>query len=388
MNNPITGLVRKVKIGLRGFTVSILCIVFLAGPVVAIEYGGFGGRPAYPREDNPRTESIFVHTLEPGEVKQEGVIVLNNTAERKTLEVYAADSEHSSGGGFACAQKSAARKDVGAWVELEENVVTLDSATNKTIPFTITVPENASAGEHNGCILVQEVKLQEGQKKAGASLSFRTGLRIAITIPGELTRKIEIVAFTISKQEDGDILLHPEVKNTGNVSIDADVQITTRNILGFEREENGGVSPVLRGETSEWNFIYNKPFWGGLYRSSLAVEYDENEGATVGVNTEGKLTRLKGPTVWFFSPPKLLALLLEIVILAIIIFILLRIMKQRKKDAWIKKDWVGHAVQADENINSLAKKFGVSWKDLAKANKLKPPYAIKPGDQIKVPPKK
>lgn len=39
--------------------------------VSAIEYGGFGGRPAFPREDNARTESIFIHTLDPGAVQKE-----------------------------------------------------------------------------------------------------------------------------------------------------------------------------------------------------------------------------------------------------------------------------------------------------------------------------
>lgn len=39
--------------------------------VSAIEYGGFGGRPAFPREDNARTESIFIHTLEPGITQKE-----------------------------------------------------------------------------------------------------------------------------------------------------------------------------------------------------------------------------------------------------------------------------------------------------------------------------
>lgn len=46
--------------------------LFLSSSVVyAIEYGGFGGRPAYPREDNARTESIFIHTLEPGITQKE-----------------------------------------------------------------------------------------------------------------------------------------------------------------------------------------------------------------------------------------------------------------------------------------------------------------------------
>jgi hypothetical protein len=51
-----------------------VCILSLLGmtfSVSAIEYGGFGGRPAYPREDNARTESIFIHTLEPGITQKE-----------------------------------------------------------------------------------------------------------------------------------------------------------------------------------------------------------------------------------------------------------------------------------------------------------------------------
>jgi hypothetical protein len=51
----------------------ILALTFLSVSfsVSAIEYGGFGGRPAFPRENNARTESIFIHTLEPGVTQKE-----------------------------------------------------------------------------------------------------------------------------------------------------------------------------------------------------------------------------------------------------------------------------------------------------------------------------
>jgi hypothetical protein len=48
-----------------------LTVLGVSFSVSAIEYGGFGGRPAYPREDNARTESIFIHTLEPGITQKE-----------------------------------------------------------------------------------------------------------------------------------------------------------------------------------------------------------------------------------------------------------------------------------------------------------------------------
>jgi len=86
------------------------------------------------------------------------VKVVNNTPIRKTFLIYAGDSTPSTDGAFACKQFSEEKKDVGAWIKLEKSEITMDPSTNQVIPFTITVPKNASVGEHNGCILIQEKK--------------------------------------------------------------------------------------------------------------------------------------------------------------------------------------------------------------------------------------
>ncbi len=356
--------------------------------VQAIEYGGFGGRPAYPDPSNPRTESIFIHTLQPGATQEEGVRVVNNSAETKTMLVYGADSTPSTGGAFACKQFSEPKTDVGAWITLAKSEVTLEPGTNEVVPFTIRVPQNASVGEHNGCILIQEKKAKvEGQ--TGAVLSVRTGLRVAITIPGAITRKLEIVGFTLTPEKDKNaFLLHPLVKNTGNVSIDADAQVVTFYFFGITLAHDGGQYPVLRGETSDWNFELKKPFWGGWYRSSFVVEYDANPEAGVGVKSGKVLTRLEGPSVWFWSTPTPAGLAIEIIVLLALAFggFLFRLSQKRKR--WIKENWVGYEVKSGEDIKSLAERFDVSWKLIAKTNKLQPPYALKTGEKIKVPPTK
>lgn len=360
-------------------------LLLVAIPVFAIEYGGFGGRPAYPRADNPRTESIFVHTLEPRDVKKEGVLTVNNSAEQKTMLVYAVDSTPSTGGAFACAQASEAAKDVGAWITLEKSEVALEPGTNELIPFTIRVPQNASVGEHNGCIVMQEKK-EKAQAGSGASLSFRTGLRVAITIPGELARKLELAGFAVSDGKDGGFLLHPLVKNTGNVSIDADAKVFTRYFFGLTHLTHGGQYPILRGETSDWNFELKKPFWGGWYHSSFVVEYDENPEAGVGVKSGKTLTRLEGSSVWFWSSPTPSALAIEVVVLLLIAFGAFLFWLSQKRKRWIKENWISYEVKSGEDINSLSKRFDVSWKLVAKVNKLKPPYALKTEEKIKLPP--
>ncbi len=356
-------------------------------PAQAIEYGGFGGRPAYPQPSNPRTESIFIHTLEPGATQEEGVLVVNNTAEPKTMLIYGADSTPSSGGAFACKQFAEPKTDVGVWITLAKSEVTLEPGTNEIVPFTIRVPQSASVGEHNGCVLIQEKKAKS-EGKTGASISVRTGLRVVITIPGAITRKLEIAGFTVMPGKDGGFLLNPQVKNTGSVSIDADAQVVTRYFFGATLFTHGGQYPVLRGETSDWNFELKKPFWGGWYRSSFTVEYDENPEAGIGVKSGKALTRLASHSVWFFSFPTPVALVIEILVLLALAFGGFLFWLSQKRKRWIKENWVSYEVKSGEGIQELAKKFDVSWKLLAKVNKLKPPYALKTGQQIKTPPAK
>ncbi len=314
----------KIKI----FIVSLLLCSF-AYPVFAVEYGGIGGRPANPRADNPRTESIFIYTLNPGETQADGIKVINNTASQKTLLVYAVDSVASTGGNFACAQAVEPKTDLGSWISLEKEEVVLESMTNEIIPFKVNLPANASVGEHNACIVVQEKKAEaEG---SGVQLSFRTGLRVAVLVPGEISRKLEITGYSVSKKNKDTFILVPKVKNLGNVSIDANVKANTEYFFGKVLQTNGGQYPILRGQTSDWNFELPRPYWGGWYKSSISVSYDESLDAQVGKNSDKALTVLNGPVVWFYAFPTTIALVIEIVSLLLLISIILLIVRKIRK---------------------------------------------------------
>lgn len=363
-----------------------LVLLLVSTKVSAVDYGGIGGKPAYPRTENPRTESIFVHTTEVGKTINEGVKVVNNSAKKKTILVYAVDSEVSSGGAFACKQLAEDKKDVGSWINLEKTEITLDSLKSEVVPFKISVPQNASIGEHNGCIIIQEKK--ESSNEPGVNLTFRSGIRVALLIPGDITRKLEIAGFEILQRDNNLRILRPKVKNLGNVSIDANVHVRTDYFFGKNYFDAGGQYPILRGETSDWNFELQKPYWGGFYKSYFTVEYDENKEAGVGTSSGKGLTKLNSATTTFFVFPALPALLIELLILALFIsllYLLIRFIKNKKN---VKKNWVEYIVGQGENVNTIAERHAVSWKTLAGANKLKPPYNLSEGQVIKVPPKK
>ena len=90
--------IRTIVIGSLLTTVGI--IAALAVSVEAISGGSIGGRPAHPDPNNPRTQSIFIMTLDRGESQSDAILVANNGDERQSVELYATDCIVSNSGAY------------------------------------------------------------------------------------------------------------------------------------------------------------------------------------------------------------------------------------------------------------------------------------------------
>ncbi len=376
-------------------TVLLLTLLFglvsvFAPTVQAVEYGNIGGKPAFPDSSNPRTSSIFIKYAGPNETVRDGVQVVNFTNETKTLLVYATDSIVSSGGVFGCAQMVDEKKAVGSWVAMDKTEVTLPSGGTEVIGFSVTPPVGADVGENDGCIVIQEKNAApqtvEGENTS-INLSFRTAIRLAVFLPGDVKKSVIILGYAAARTEDGNFVLKPRVKNNGNVSLDATLNTYTKGILGGGEDNYTQESPLLRNVTSDWNIPYKRPFWGGWIKSKFTVTYDANVDNSLGESTSQNLVTLESNQIIFFSPPKPLALLIYLLLLAILAVIAYRIYrgfmgagKKRKT-----KEWRTLTITNPVDIETLAKSYNASWKEIAKANRIKPPYILKTGDVVKVP---
>ena len=284
-----------------------------AKPLFAVEYGSIGGRPAYPRADNPRTDSIFIHTIGLGKTVTDGINVMNNTGETKTLLVYAVDSIVSSDGAFACAQQVDEKKDVSSWIKLDKKEVTLAPNTTEVVGFALSTPMDTDVGEHNGCLVVQEKKDAPVNTGNGIALSFRTAIRVVATIPGTIVKKLAIQDFKVIKDKDGAMIFQPYLSNTGNVSVDTTISINTKTLLGTNIKEEEKQFIVLRGQTATWNIpVSKKPYWGGLYKSELTVKYNADTKEEIGVKSDIAPTILTRSCSWYFIPPQPLPMAMEI----------------------------------------------------------------------------
>lgn len=365
-----------------------LVIGIIPSTALAVEYGGVGGRPANPRADNPRTESIFVYELKPGESYKDAVEVFNNTEAERTISIGAVDSVPASDGAFSCAQEASPKASVGSWISLSRTSVTVPAGDSRLVDFTITAPDDASVGEQSGCITIQDTNQQSSGDQSGVVLTFRSAIRVAVTVPGDIVKAINVADITIRRSPvNADIYtVRPTLINTGNVSLDTDVNVRVVSLFGTPLQEIDGNYPVLPGTTASWNFNFDKPFWGGLYRADVTASYNSNVADSVGENSGGTPMTATKSSSYVFVAPSPLAAVVELLGLMIILALIAIFVKRQLQKRTVAKSWSNYTVQEGDTIQNIAKTKHVSWKRLAQANKIKAPYQLEPGNKIKVPP--
>jgi hypothetical protein len=363
-------------------------LLFSVLPAAAVESGGVGGKPANPQANNPRTQSIFIYELKHGQQATDGVRIFNNTAKEQTVSVYPVDSVLSSGGAFACAQAADAKKDVGAWVVMDQSSITLAPYSNDQIAFTITVPQNADVGEHDGCIAMQAASATAQPGQSGVALSFRSAIRMVVTVPGKIVKKLNINNVKVTSAKDGKYQVTPTVQNDGNVSLDTSLQVKLESVFGAISTSSKSSYPVLPHTKASWNFVLKPSMWGGFYRAKVIAAYNANPATELGVNQSANQATQQGVSGLFFAMPSLLGGVIELIILLLIVAVILWLIRKKRHTKHVQQHWVEYTAKKSDTIQKLAKEKEVSWQKIAKVNKLKPPYDLQKGQKLKLPPQK
>lgn len=286
----------------------------LAGSVVAAAIiatgvfanGNYGGRPANPDPENPRTKSIFIYQLQPGAEKHDAMTVTNATDRPVTLELFAVDGTTSHDGSFTCKQNVEDKTDAGGWITLSRKEVSLGAHESTNVDFTVKVPEKADVGEHSACLAVQQKKTasEEAEATGAVRITTRQAVRMAVTIPGDMTRMVDVERFAI-EQKNSSQEYNISVKNSGNVSADVDISLRVVDMFGGEWYRNGGQYPVVRDQTLSQQFRNEaRPFWGGWYTAKLSIAYDSRPGF-FGTDDQQHLTRKDAADITLFFWPTL-----------------------------------------------------------------------------------
>lgn len=360
----------------------LLWLFFLSPKTLnAIEYMHIGGKPANPDPNIENSESWFIYQLNPGEKKQDALIVLNNFDTALDLLVYAADGVKSSSGGFAIRQMVDEKKEVASWIrfypdpvpevfqqlflENDENIIrfcniqleesddwsnadlinfrnwcegeeivelTVDAMGRQKVDFVFSVPLDLEVGEYTGGILIQKNEPERTATQGGVSLTTRVGIRIYQTVPGDIVRNLSILSFELKKLYDEfdfrnlfskspkpeEILISTAVQNLGNVSINFEENLIIKDELFNKRNETITDRSFQALRNDVFVSSYN---WSrprfGKYSFMNEISYLDNNDSEQTLNSQS--------IVMWFIPWR------EIIIALIIVCILILIYHTYKK---------------------------------------------------------
>ncbi len=364
---------------------------FIFAQTAALGYGGIGGRPAYTDPSNPRTQSIFIFSLRPGQSGSNAVEVINNTNTSQVISVDAVDSELATEGQFTCKQAVEPKTDVGAWIKLSSDSVSVPAYSHKYVAFTITVPNSnkINVGEHDGCITLEAAsQTASPSTKNGVVLSFRTAIRVVVTIPGKLVKKLSINSLSVASNTNGTYQVTPTIQNEGNVSLDADLHLKLVSVFGFSTTTlKEGRMPVLPNSSESASYDLSHPFWGGFYVARATVSYNDNPSTGLGIQSNANLKVLSKDSSLFLVTPQPLAAVIEVIIVLAIVVIIIWAFRRLANKRNVKSNWVKYTVKSGDTLTHLAEHTGTSWKIIASANNIKPPYTLTESQIIKLPPK-
>lgn len=371
-------------------------LVVLVVPAVtaAAQTGGIGGRVVNPDPNNPRSQSIFIYTLERGQTKSDQLLVMNRTDQEETITLGSVDGVVTNSGDYTCRQEAEPVEDSGGWVKLEKTQLTLPAGGEEKVNFTVTVPDKADVGEHNSCLTIFQTDQGESDEEnapSGVRIRMRQAIRMIVTIPGELKRDISIEKFTVDNSKIGTQSYALTAANKGNVSADVYMKVHLDSIFNnrwfsIDSAEIGGEYPVVPDESLTKVFTTDlKPLFGGWYKVTPSLRFDKRLGAFGTSNQQAEYQTIAGEQVGIFFWPTtvgwIIIILSLVLILAIIMFLVIRTKKRRN----IRKSAEEYEVKKHDTIQSLAEESQTPWQEIARLNKISAPYLLKEGQKILLP---
>ncbi|MGW5582098.1 WxL protein peptidoglycan domain-containing protein, partial [Micromonospora chokoriensis] len=263
--------------------------------------------------------SSYSYNVNPGGAAEDAMVVANRGPAPLTLAVYAADGFTTDAGQLDLLTRDKKSVAIGAWVKANAESVVVQPGKTAQVPFTISVPENATPGDYVGGILTA---LTQTDQAEGINVDRRLGIRIKLRVGGELKPNLAIedlhVAYTgpANPFAKGDATITYKVHNTGNAALSGQQGVTVSGPFGLLRVGAGDVAAppeLLPGES--WNVTV--PVHGVAPTISLAATATLTPLLT---DASGSTTSLKPVqvTAHGWALPWMLVLVLVVLIAALV----------------------------------------------------------------------
>ena len=265
-----------------------LALGLIAWPGIVYAEGkvSFGIRPAH--GSDPNLPGYFVHTLAPGALMTDEALAVNSGDVPVTVRLYAADAATAINGGTGFANDGDEKNGAARWLSLPMSQLYLEPGGKTVVPFLISVPSDASPGQHVAGLVLEAVTTG-GASTGGSDARFtvnivrRAGVAVLIDVPGAHFAGLEITGICL-RQQDSDVgaTFQVAVRNTGNVFVRGQGSLVIadrgdRHLASIPLD----MDTVLAGDATQFQVTHPVRLADGSYLLSAVLKYAEGKTAVL-----------------------------------------------------------------------------------------------------------
>jgi hypothetical protein len=268
---------------------------------------------------SPATFGEDVGIVAPGRTLTSTLRIRNNENVERTYFISARDIKSLSedGGPIFAVSGETTGYELSSWVRVEKGPFTIAAGGSREVPFSITIPANATPGGHFGALTVSA----QGEKpqETGLGLGYEVNSLLYIKVAGTVFEDAQLRQFSTDRSiySSADVSFKAIVANLGNVLVRPHGTIEITNIFGKHvatiplNESGAAVFPKgTRTFSERWQ---GDGFHFGRYQAVAGFAYGEEAGSQT----------LAGGTSFWILPLAPIAIVLGAILLLVIVFLLI-----------------------------------------------------------------
>ncbi|MER7420494.1 DUF916 domain-containing protein [Micromonospora peucetia] len=190
--------------------------------------------------DGPTGRNYFIYDLAPGSTLTDHVGVSNLSDRPLTFQVYGTDAYTTADGAFALLPADQAAADVGSWIRFDRRSWTVPPGRRADIPFRLSVPANATPGDHAGGVIAAIAQARTTADGQQVRVDQRLAARVYLRVNGDIRPAVAIESVRVSYDNPvnpaagGDAVVTYRLRNTGNVRVGGTGTVAVNGPFGWE----------------------------------------------------------------------------------------------------------------------------------------------------------
>lgn len=259
----------------------------------------FGLQPVLYDPSDPLTKSYFIFDSKPGIVLKSRVRVTNVGTAKGSVSLYPVDATTGQTSGAVYLNQTDPRKDVGAWLTLGAQQLTLNAGQSQIVPFQVTIPATVRSGQHLGGIVAENLTpagttpTPNANKNTGSiqiNVKNLTIVAVQVNLPGTPVEKMSASGIQAGG-ENGYQRLLVGLSNTGTVMLKPSGTLQVVSAQGQQVENfTLNLDTFLPQTSIDYPLaITGAALGAGDYRATLNLTY--GNGQTLHYTTKFTITQ-------------------------------------------------------------------------------------------------